>query len=131
MRELLERGESTPAGLVIPGGAALRAAGRVRAAFELANVVVVACFVRFLGFGSSSFSLSAPSSEKVEIASLFACQYALSAECSSRDKHTSFASQPAPVDCGLAKARDETVPTRRAWPWAAATRVVMRFRVLP
>lgn len=74
VRELLDRGDNTPAGLVVPGTAAFRPAGMVRVAFELAvAVVVVVGFVRLLGLGSSSFSLSAPSDDGVEISSLQTC----------------------------------------------------------
>lgn len=76
VRELLERGDRTPAGFVAPGTAAFRAAARVRVALELAvAAVVVVGFVRFFGLGSSSFSLSAPSDDNVEISSLMACQH--------------------------------------------------------
>jgi hypothetical protein len=67
VRELLSRGERTPAG-VVPGTAAFRVGGRVRVALEFAVVdVVVVGLERFLGLGSSclsisfSFSLSVPS----------------------------------------------------------------------
>lgn len=78
VRELLDRGDKTPAGLVVPGTAAFRPAGNVRVAFELAvAVVVVVGFARLLGLGSSSFSLSAPSDDRVEISSLQTCQYTI------------------------------------------------------
>lgn len=73
VRELLDRGDRTPAGFVVPGTAALRPAGRVRVAFELAVTVVVVALTRFLGLGSSSFSLPAPSDDNVEISSLVDC----------------------------------------------------------
>lgn len=90
VRELLERGDSTPAGFVVPGSAAFRPAVSVRVALELAVTVAVVAFARFLGLGSSSFSLSAPSNDNVEISSLDACQL----ECSIQDRswwHTPLA----------------------------------------
>lgn len=74
VRELLERGDRTPAGgFVVPGTAAFRPVGRVRVALVFAVTVVAGmgvALVRFLGLGSSSFSLSAPSDDNVEISSL-------------------------------------------------------------